>query len=159
MTIAVEVASSDLRPACPRIGADRSASDHTCPVHFPARGLAVRVLPQDVGKAVAIEVAVRDCRHAERRRILYIRGKLDCARGGPIGAEQILAHAIVGVEFNRPVHGRQVGRRRTPDAGIDVLDHHRARGRPVRLPQFLAMRAVVGFEVERAVDVRQIGGG
>ena len=44
----------------------RPAADHVGPVHFPDRGLTVRVLPQNVGMAVAVEVAVR--RSGGRRR-------------------------------------------------------------------------------------------
>ena len=32
----------------PGLGVDRAAADHGGPVHFPDRGLTVRVLPKDV---------------------------------------------------------------------------------------------------------------
>ena len=45
----------------PGSGEHGSASDHIVPVHFPDRGFAgARVLPQDAGTAVALEVAGRD---------------------------------------------------------------------------------------------------
>src|SRR6185437_14075151 len=49
-------------PARPRIGAHElaAAGDLARPVHFPDRRLAARVLPQDVGMAVAVEVAGSD---------------------------------------------------------------------------------------------------
>ena len=45
----------------PGLGPTSSAADFVGPVHFPDRGLAVRVLPQDVGMAVVVEVARSDC--------------------------------------------------------------------------------------------------
>src|SRR6185312_14212534 len=49
-------------PARPRIGAHElaAAGDLARPVHFPDRRLAARVLPQDVGMAVTVEVAGSD---------------------------------------------------------------------------------------------------
>jgi hypothetical protein len=51
----------DCVPTRPGIGADGPAADYFGPVHFPDGGLAgVRVLPQDVGMAVVIEIARSD---------------------------------------------------------------------------------------------------
>ena len=44
-------------PVGARIGADHGAADQGRAVHQPDRGLAVVVLPEDVGLAVAVEVA------------------------------------------------------------------------------------------------------
>ena len=47
--------------AGPGLGLTGPAADQSVPVHFPDRGLAgVRVLPQDVGMAVVIEIAGSD---------------------------------------------------------------------------------------------------
>ena len=43
-------------------------------------------------------------------------------------------------------------------AGVDVLDQDGAGGGAVALPQLAAVRAVVGREEQRAVDVRQVAG-
>ena len=62
MAVAVEIAGSDRLPARPGIGADEAAAagDLVDPVHLPDRDLAARILPQDVGQAVAVEVAGPD---------------------------------------------------------------------------------------------------
>ena len=41
MTVAVEVARSDLAPTRPRNGANERSVDHAGPVHFPERGLTI----------------------------------------------------------------------------------------------------------------------
>src|SRR3984957_181861 len=64
-------------------------------------------------------------------------------------------HAIVGLEVDRAVDVcqlREKGWEGSAWPGIDILDHHCPGGGPVRLPQLDAMHAVVGCEVERAVD-------
>ena len=73
MAVAVEVAGSDRLPTRPRIGAHPATADHVGPVHFPDRGLTVRVLPQNVGMAVAVEVDVR--RSGGRRRRIALAPK------------------------------------------------------------------------------------
>ena len=45
-----------------------------------------------------------------------------------------------------------------PAHGIDVVDHRRAVGRAIAAPQFVAVRAVVGREKQRAVQVGQLAG-
>ena len=60
MAVVVEIAGSDRFPTRPRIGGNHSTADSVRPVHFPDRGLTVRVLPQDVGMAVVIEIAGSD---------------------------------------------------------------------------------------------------
>src|ERR1700722_19113532 len=62
MAIAVEVTRPDLFPTRPGIGAHRgtAAADYARPVHFPDCGLAIRVLPKDVGMTVGIEVTRDD---------------------------------------------------------------------------------------------------
>ena len=49
MAVVVEVAGSDRFPARPRIGG-HPAADDAGPVHVPDRGLAIGVLPQEVGR-------------------------------------------------------------------------------------------------------------
>ena len=49
--------SRDCSPIRPGIGADGAAADELGPVHLPDRSLAARVLKQDVGMTVAVEVA------------------------------------------------------------------------------------------------------
>ena len=68
MAVVVEVAGSDRFPTRPRIGAHHFTADYIRPVHFPDRGLTVRVLPEDVGMAVVVEVACSD-RFPTRPRI------------------------------------------------------------------------------------------
>ena len=55
-------------PTRPRIRGNRSTADYVRPVHFPDRGLTVRVLPENVGKTVAVVVAGSD-RFPTRPRI------------------------------------------------------------------------------------------
>jgi hypothetical protein len=114
MTVAIEIAGSDRFPSRPRIWAYGPAANQTVPVHVPDRGLAAAgVLPQDVGKAVAVEVAVWGRPNCGRRRNLYVRGEFDRAGGGAVGPKKSRSCAIEGVEFDRPVDGRQVDRIRT----------------------------------------------
>ena len=49
-------------------------------------------------------------------------------------------------------------RGRAAAAGVDVLDEDGAGGGAVALPQLQPVRAVVGREEQRAVDVRQVAG-
>ena len=57
MAVAIEVARPDRLPTWPRTGAHRPAACPGVPVHVPDRGLAgARILPQDVGLAVLVEV-------------------------------------------------------------------------------------------------------
>src|ERR1700733_14727679 len=64
-------------PAWPGIGASRATADPGGPVHFPDRDLAAaRVLKQDVGEAVAVEVAGSDCSPG-RPRIEALRPAAD----------------------------------------------------------------------------------
>src|SRR5580704_13662281 len=62
MAIAVEVTRPDLFPTRPGIGAHggTAAADYARPVHFPDCGLAIRVLPQEVGMTVGIQVTRAD---------------------------------------------------------------------------------------------------
>ena len=68
MAVVIEIARSDRFPTRPGIGADHSTADPVRPVHFPDRGLTVRVLPQDVRMAIVIEIAGSD-RFPTRPRI------------------------------------------------------------------------------------------
>ena len=52
----------------PGLGETGSTADFVRPVHFPNRGLTVRVLPENVGMAVVIEIAGSD-RFPTRPRI------------------------------------------------------------------------------------------
>src|SRR5580704_969725 len=55
-----EIAGSDRFPGRPWIGAHRPAADQAVGVHVPDRGLAARILPENVGMAVVIEIAGSD---------------------------------------------------------------------------------------------------
>src|SRR5690242_3382858 len=58
MPVFIEAPGPDRFPARPGIGSDHTAADDEGPVHLPPRDLAAaRVLKQDVGMTVVIEVA------------------------------------------------------------------------------------------------------
>ena len=68
MTVVVEVAGSDHFPVRSRIGPDELAASRDLgpPVHLPDRRLTVRILPQEVGVEVAVEVRLGKRRRVER---------------------------------------------------------------------------------------------
>src|SRR5262249_1667912 len=89
------------------------------------------------------------------------------AGGDAAALPQVLpGRAIAGLEEQRPIHVREVAGVRTVGimapvisgtaAREDVSDEGRAGGGAVALPQLLPVRAVVGREEQRPVNVGQV---
>src|ERR1700734_1002411 len=125
---------ADCMPAWPGIGASRATADMGVPVHFPDRGLAARVLPQDVRAAGADGLPTRPA----------VGDRPTTDLGGPVhfpdrdlAAHRILPHDVgipVVVEIARsdrfPARP-EIGDR--PPADLGVPAHFHDRGLPIRV--------------------------
>ena len=137
----------------PGLGPSAAPADDVGPVHLPDRDLPVRVLPQDVGMAVAVEVARADLVPArpgvggeDLASASDLAGRVHLPDGDlAVVVVPLDVGEAVGVEVAIEVARR---RRRDPERRriLDVRgDLDRAGGRSVRPEQTLA-HAVEGIE-------------
>ena len=64
----------------------------------------------------------------------------------------------MGVEIEGVVNGCEVVERTAATSAVDVLDHHRAIGCSVALPQFVSVDSVACLEIEGATNSCEFGG-
>src|SRR5262249_51979535 len=137
-------------------------------VGLPQLGAAAAVVGREEQRAVDVPQVVRAGAGGAEVDVLDEGG----AGGSPVRLPQLVAvAAVVGPEEQGAVAVRQVGREwpwrpegpvrvdAVGGVGVDVLDEGGAGGGAVRLPQLVAVAAVVGREEQRAAHVREVADG